>query len=73
MFVLIEPQRVKNNLSQEKLGNLIGVSRQTINAIENGRVQPTVLVALKMSRIFKMPIEKLFELEPHEEPNQNAG
>ena len=70
MFVLIQPQRVKNNISQEKLGNLIGVSRQTINAIENGRVQPTVLVALKMSRVFKIPIEKLFELEPYEEPYQ---
>ena len=70
MLILIEPHRVRNNISQEKLGKLIGVSRQTINAIENRRVQPTVLVALKMSRIFKIPIEKLFELEPNEEPYQ---
>jgi len=73
MFILIKPQRVRENISQENLGKLIGVSRQTINAIEKGRVQPTVLVALKMSRVFKIPIEKLFELEPHEEPDQNAG
>jgi len=60
-------ERGRINLSQDGLGKRIGVSRQTINAIEKGRVQPTVIVALKMSRVFKKPIEDFFHLEKSEE------
>ena len=52
--------RAERNWSQEKLGNLLNVSRQTINAIENGKYDPSLPLAFKMARLFKLPIEEIF-------------
>jgi putative transcriptional regulator len=53
--------RAERNWSQEKLGNLLNVSRQTINAIENGKYDPSLPLAFKMARLFKLPIEEIFD------------
>jgi putative transcriptional regulator len=52
--------RAERKWSQEKLGNLLNVSRQTINAIENGKYDPSLPLAFKMARLFKLPIEEIF-------------
>lgn len=52
-----------NNLSQQELADLIGVSRKTISTIETGRFTPSVVIALKIARHFEQPVESLFELE----------
>jgi putative transcriptional regulator len=52
--------RAERSWSQNKLGELLGVSRQTINAIENGKYDPSLPLAFKMARLFEMPIEKIF-------------
>jgi putative transcriptional regulator len=52
--------RAERNWSQEKLGNLLNVSRQTINAIENGKYDPSLPLAFKMGRLFNLPIEEIF-------------
>lgn len=49
--------------SQKQLGEMIGVSRQTINAIENGRYNPSIEVAFKLSNIFSVNIEQIFLYE----------
>lgn len=47
--------------SQSDLAGKLGVSRQTINAIETERYDPSLPLAFKLARLFKLPIEKIFE------------
>jgi len=56
-------ERAINNLTQDDLAKLIGVSRQTINSIEKGRYVPSTVLALKISQIFEKPVNDIFELE----------
>lgn len=58
--------RAIKNISQEELANQIEVSRQTINAMEKGKYVPSTLLALKLARYFKKPVEEIFELEKNE-------
>jgi len=50
-------------ITQEELAERVGVSRQTIIAIEKGNYTPSVLLALKIARFFKTPVEKLFTIQ----------
>ena len=59
----IKIQRAIKNLTQEELANLIGVSRQTINSIENNRYIPSTVLALKLSKVFGINVNDLFELD----------
>ncbi|HET55580.1 MAG TPA: transcriptional regulator [Ignavibacteria bacterium] len=58
--------RAEKNISQDDLAKLVDVSRQTINAIENGKFNPSVRLALKMSKVFGCSIEDIFQLEENE-------
>jgi putative transcriptional regulator len=55
--------RAEMDLTQEELAKRIGVSRQTINAVESGRYVPSTVLALKMARVFGKPVEEIFFLE----------
>lgn len=55
--------RAEKDLTQEDLAKLIGVSRQSINAIESGRYIPSTVLALKMAQVFGKYVEDLFLLE----------
>lgn len=55
--------RAENNYTQEDLADLIGVSRQTINAIEKEKFDPGLPTAFRISRLFKLPIETIFQFE----------
>ena len=55
--------RAERNWSQAELATLIGVSRQTINAIETGRYDPSLPLAFDLARVFERPIEEIFEPE----------
>lgn len=48
------------DLSQGKLAEIMGVSRQTINAIETGRYTPSLPLAIALSRFFGRPVEEVF-------------
>jgi len=52
--------RKQKNITQEELSAAIGVTRQTIIAIEKGNYTPSVLLALKIAKYFKTSVEKLF-------------
>ncbi len=54
--------RVNRSLTQEELADKASVSRQTIIAIEKGNYTPSVELALKLSKIFKVPVEDIFSL-----------
>ena len=64
----IRVARAEIRMTQQQLADAAGVSRQTVNAIESGKFIPSTLLALKMSRIFQMPFEELFQLEDGEMP-----
>ena len=55
--------RAEHRLSQSDLANQIGVSRKTINTIEVGRFIPSTIIALKIARYFKVPVEEIFSLK----------
>ncbi len=59
----IKLQRAKLNLTQEQLAELIGVTRKTINTIENGKFIPSTIIAIKMARVLHLPVEELFILK----------
>ena len=49
-------------MTQEQLANAIGVSRQTVIAMEQGRFCPSLESALKIGRVFNVPLEEIFQL-----------
>lgn len=59
----IKVERAKKDITQAILAEKIGVSRQTVNAMEKGKYVPSTVLALKMARYFNIPVEELFELE----------
>ncbi len=62
----IKIQRAIHNLTQDDLAKKIAVSRQTINTMESGKYVPSTVLALKMAKLFGVPVEELFELEDEE-------
>lgn len=63
---LIKVERARHNLTQAELAEKLGVSRQTIHAIEKNKFNPSVTLALKMARFFKVTVEYLFEIEEND-------
>jgi putative transcriptional regulator len=59
----IRVQRAIKNITQADLAIRVDVSRQTINSIESNKYVPSTLLALKIARVFGIPIEELFILE----------
>lgn len=53
--------RLARNWSQEELGSRVGVSRQAIIAIEAGKFDPSLPLAFKLARIFRLAIEEIFD------------
>ena len=59
----LKVQRARKNLTQEDLAGLVGVTRPTINFVENRRFVPSALLAMKIARAFGVPFEEVFFLE----------
>lgn len=59
----IRVERAEVRITQQQLADAVGVSRQTVNAIETGRFVPSTVLALKIARLFGKPVEAIFELE----------
>lgn len=62
----IEAIRKERNIRQEDFAKAMGVSRQTISSLENGRYNPSILLAYKIARYFGMTIEQVFCFEDTE-------
>ena len=56
----VERHRKKHRMTQAELADCVGVTRQTIIAIEKGDYVPSVLLALKLAKHFNQPVEKVF-------------
>ena len=63
----LEELRKQRGIRQEELAEALEVSRQTIGSLENGRYNPSILLAFKIARYFGMTIEEIFLYE--EEPS----
>ena len=62
----IKVQRAIHDLTQAGLAEKIGVSRQTINAMEKNKYVPSTVLALKIAKLFKKSVEDIFQLEGNE-------
>ncbi|WP_084307207.1 helix-turn-helix transcriptional regulator [Phytopseudomonas flavescens] len=61
MINQVRERRSQRGWSQADLAERLGVSRQTVNAIETGRYDPSLPLAFKIARLFEAPIEALFQ------------
>ena len=59
----IEEIRKERGIRQEELAKAMGVSRQTISSLENGRYNPSIQLAFRIARFFNMTIEEVFVFE----------
>jgi putative transcriptional regulator len=58
----LKVHRAMHDLTQADLAALVGVTRKSINAIETGKMVPSTVLALKLARALKVPVEALFAL-----------
>ena len=63
---IVHQLRKQAGLRQEDLARALGVSRQTVIAIENDKYNPTLELAMKIARLLKLPVEEIFFLEEGE-------
>ena len=54
--------RTKKGLTQEELASKLAITRQTVISIEKGNYTPSVLLALKIASVFKVPVEDIFRI-----------
>jgi len=59
----IKVERARYNLSQQNLADILGITRQSICAIERGQFIPSTIWALKMAKLFNLKVEDIFVLE----------
>lgn len=59
----VRVERAILDITQQDLATAVGVSRQTINSIESGKYVPSAVLALKIARYFKKPMDSIFLLE----------
>lgn len=65
----VKELRARHDLTQEKLANKVGVTRQTIAAVEKGEYVPSLLLALYICKTFDLPMEETFWIQ-EECPNE---
>lgn len=70
LIVHLRQRRTERGLTQEELAERVGVTRQTIISIERGRYSPSIELALRLGRLFALPVEDLFELDEPSRPGK---
>ena len=63
LYNRLKEYRAKIKVNQTEMGNLVGVSRQTISQIERGDYSPSVTLALKIAKVLNVSIEDIFSYE----------
>ncbi|HES57977.1 MAG TPA: transcriptional regulator [Firmicutes bacterium] len=59
---LVKMHRARLDMTQEELAQAVGVSRQTIHAVERGKADPSLSLALKLAALFEVAVDDLFSL-----------
>jgi putative transcriptional regulator len=63
----LKVERAKRNLTQAQLASMAGITRRSVNAIETGRMVPSVLLALRIARALDVSVESIFALDGTED------
>lgn len=63
LYNRLKEYRAKIKVNQTEMGNLVGVSRQTISQIERGDYSPSVTLALKIAKVLNVSVEEIFSYE----------
>lgn len=63
----LEEIRKEKGITQEELANALEVSRQTVGSLENGRYNPSIILAFKIAKYFDMTIEEIFIYEENQD------
>lgn len=63
LYNKLKEYRAKINVNQSQLGQMVGVSRQTISQIERGDYSPSVVLALKIAKVFGATVEEVFDYQ----------
>ena len=66
LYNRLKEYRAKIKVNQTEIGNLVGVSRQTISQIERGDYSPSVTLALKIAKVLNVSVEEIFSYEEDE-------
>ena len=66
----LEEIRRQREIKQEELAEAMKVSRQTISSLENGRYNPSVILAIKLARYFEMKVEDIFIYEEEQDERE---
>lgn len=66
----LEEIRKSNGITQEELASILEVSRQTIGSLENGRYNPSIILAFKLSKYFGLTIEDIFIYEEEKDDEE---
>ncbi len=61
LYNRLKEYRAKISVNQQELGTMVGASRQTISLIERGDYSPSVTLALKIAKVFHVPVEDIFD------------
>jgi putative transcriptional regulator len=79
----MDKRQVRNNIrklrfhhdemTQEQLAEKVGVTRQTINAIESAKYSPSLELAFRIALVFGVPLEEVFSYTSEDEPNQTIN
>ncbi len=67
LYNRLKEYRARISVNQQEMGALVGTSRQTISLIERGDYSPSVTLALKIARVFDVPVEDIFYYEDENE------
>ena len=67
LYNRLKEYRAKIKVNQTEMGNLVGVSRQTISQIERGDYSPSVTLALKIAKVLNVSVEEIFRYEEGED------
>ena len=63
LYNKLKEYRARINVNQSQLGQMVGVSRQTISQIERGDYSPSVVLALKIAKVFGASVEEVFDYQ----------
>ena len=66
LYNRLKEYRAKIKVNQTEMGNLVGVSRQTISQIERGDYSPSVTLSLKIAKVLNVSVEEIFSYEEDE-------
>lgn len=67
LYNRLKEHRARLGVNQQELGAMVGASRQTISLIERGDYSPSVTLAIKIAKVFGVPVEEVFRYEEEEE------